>query len=262
MRSDRADRAGGSAAQRYRAARRLTRRRRAAQIGALAAGAASAVWSAARLSAGWWSAGPLLVALVVGVAARSDRDPGRWARGAAGEGRTAALLGELPGRRWAVFHDRVVPGHAANLDHVAIGPTGVWMIDTKTYRAPIRAGWRSVRAGSHGVDTGPAAWEAAVVADALGVDARPLLAVHGSGLPRRGRRVAGVRVLPADAVVSRLRRRRGSARLRRRDVEALAAEFDRCFPPAVHGPGPSGRREGRPVAVPSRASGRRPGEGS
>ena len=136
------------------------------------------------------------------------------------------------------------------------------MIDTKTYRAPIRAGWHSVRAGSRGVDTGPAAWEAAVVADALDVDVRPLLAVHGSGLARRGRRVGGVRVLPADAVVSRLRRRRGSARLRRRDVEVLAAEFDRCFPPAGRGPGPTGRGEGRPLAATSRASGWRPGEGS
>ena len=37
-------------------------------------------------------------------------DPGRWARGAAGELATAALLERLPRRRWVVLHDLAVPG--------------------------------------------------------------------------------------------------------------------------------------------------------
>lgn len=170
------------------------------------------------------------VALIVMLVARPMPDPERWRRGAAGEEATAALLGGL-GRRWVVFHDRAIPGSRANLDHVAVGPTGVWVIDTKAYRAPLRAGWRSVRAGGHPVDTGASAWEASVVAERLGIDVRAVLAVHGgSGLPARGRRVGGVPVVPASALVGRLRRRRGSARLRRREVAALGEEIDLMFP--------------------------------
>jgi hypothetical protein len=229
VRSDPADRAGGSAADGFAAAWRAARRRRLVQFGALSGGLAVA---AGAPGLAWRGAG-LLVAAVVAVAARPDRDPGRWLRGAAGEEATAALLEGLPRRRWVLYHDRSVPGSAANLDHVAIGPTGVWMIDTKTFRAPLRAGWRSVRAGDHPVDTGPAAWEAAIVADRLDTEVTAVLAVHGEGLPRRGRRVGGVAVLPAAAVPDRLRRRRGSARLSRREVSTLAEAFDRAFPPAV-----------------------------
>ncbi len=76
---------------------------------------------AAALIAAWWS--------------RPRPDPERWLRGAAGEEVTARILGALPARRWVVFHDRRIPGSRANLDHVVIGPTGVWVIDTKTQRA-------------------------------------------------------------------------------------------------------------------------------
>jgi len=32
-----------------------------------------------------------------------------------------------------VLHDRAIPGSRANIDHIGIGPTGVWVIDTKRY---------------------------------------------------------------------------------------------------------------------------------
>jgi hypothetical protein len=31
------------------------------------------------------------------------------------------------------LHDRKVPGGRANIDHIAVTPTGVWIIDTKRY---------------------------------------------------------------------------------------------------------------------------------
>jgi hypothetical protein len=147
----------------------------------------------------------------------------------------------LPERRWIVLHDRAVPvpGSRANLDHVVVGPTGVWVVDSKAFRAPLRGGWRSVTAGGVAVDTGPAAWEAEVLDEALGgVGVRALVAVHGTGLARRGRRVGGVRVVPASGLVRRLRRRRGSARLGRRDVVALAVRCDALCPPAGRGSRP------------------------
>jgi hypothetical protein len=38
----------------------------------------------------------------------------------------------------AVLHDLVVPGNRANLDHVVIGPGGVFVIDSKQYRGRLQ----------------------------------------------------------------------------------------------------------------------------
>jgi hypothetical protein len=163
---------------------------------------------------------------------RPRGDPERWLRGAAGEEATAALLDRLPARRWIVLHDRRLPGSRANVDHIVIGRGGVWVIDSKAYRSPLRARWRSVYVGDRRLDTGPVAWEASIVAERIGVDVRPLVVVHGTGLPRRGRRCGGVRVLPADAVVSYLRRARRRPRLNRADVLGLAERADAVLPEA------------------------------
>lgn len=135
-------------------------------------------------------------------------DPGRWERGAVGEAATASCLERLPSRRWFVLHDLAVPGSRANIDHLVIGPTGVWVIDSKAYRARLRARRGRLWAGSQEVATDAVRWEAQVVSGVLGERARPLVAVHGRGLRRRGRLSAGVRVVPAAALVTRLRRHR------------------------------------------------------
>jgi hypothetical protein len=170
--------------------------------------------------------------LVIGaVMARPRPDPQRWSRGAEGERATAALLERLPARKWVVLHDRRVPGSRANIDHLVVGPTGVWVVDTKALRAEVRAGWRSVRVGDGFLDVEPAAWEAEVVADRLGVVVTPVVAVHGPrvALPRRGRRCRGVRVVPAGALVRRLSK--GRRRLRRAQVRALAERAEEFFTP-------------------------------
>jgi hypothetical protein len=33
-----------------------------------------------------------------------------------------------------VLHDRRIPGSRANIDHIVIAPSGVWVVDTKRYR--------------------------------------------------------------------------------------------------------------------------------
>ncbi len=181
-------------------------------------GVAGTAGSHARLIA----AGATVACCVVALWRRPQRDPDRWRRGAAGEEATAAVLDRLSPRRWAVLHDRRVPGSRANVDHLVIGRRGVWVLDSKAYRVPVRAGWRSVRVGEHRLDTGPVSWEASVVADRLGVDVRPLVVVHGVGLPRRGRRCDGVLVLPAETLISHLRRGRRTGRLDRETVSELA----------------------------------------
>jgi Nuclease-related domain len=66
-----------------------------------------------------------------------------WARGARGE----QLLAEaLSGTPWVVvLNDRRVPGTRGNIDHIVIGPAGIFVVDAKTYagRLQIRdvGGW-------------------------------------------------------------------------------------------------------------------------
>src|SRR5215217_6827198 len=69
---------------------------------------------------------------------RPSSDSLAWRRGAAGERRTARLLAPLERQGWAVLHDLAIPGSAANLDHLVIGPGGVVMIDTKQYRGRLQ----------------------------------------------------------------------------------------------------------------------------
>jgi hypothetical protein len=69
------------------------------------------------------------------------RDPPQhetaWARGAAAEERIGRRLAELCSERVLLLHDRRIPGTRANIDHLAIGPTGVWVIDTKRYAGKV-----------------------------------------------------------------------------------------------------------------------------
>ncbi|MET0477604.1 MAG: nuclease-related domain-containing protein [Actinomycetota bacterium] len=61
--------------------------------------------------------------------------------GASGGGRqrrTARLLAPLERHGWAILHDLAVPGSAANIDHLVIGPGGVFVIDSKQYRGRLQ----------------------------------------------------------------------------------------------------------------------------
>lgn len=58
----------------------------------------------------------------------------RWARGAAGERRLGDLLDRLAaGGRISVLHDRGLPGSSANIDHLVVAASGVWVVDAKSY---------------------------------------------------------------------------------------------------------------------------------
>jgi hypothetical protein len=59
-----------------------------------------------------------------------------WARGAAGEEELAASLARRCPEA-IVLHDRRMPGSQANIDHLAIVPSGVYVIDAKRYKGKI-----------------------------------------------------------------------------------------------------------------------------
>jgi len=209
---------GASAESGYSRARRSARR--TALAGLVLAGAGVALLASAPGRRGE-AAGAVMVAVGLVALSRSARsDPQQWLRGASGERSTAALLDALGPRRWVVRHDLVVPGSRANIDHLVIGPTGVWVVDTKTTRAVVRTGFRRVYFGDRRLDTGPLRWEAEVVSRRLGVAVRPIVAVHSEGWRERGGRADGVRVVPAARLVRRIRR--GRRRLTTSQVRALA----------------------------------------
>jgi hypothetical protein len=73
-----------------------------------------------------------------GLRFRPSPDAVAWRRGAAGERRTARLLVPLERQGWVVLHDLAVPGSPANIDHLVIGPGGVFVIDSKQYRGHLQ----------------------------------------------------------------------------------------------------------------------------
>ncbi len=58
-----------------------------------------------------------------------------WKVGAEGERRVAEVLSEAAGVQ--LLHDRLVPGSRANIDHLAIGPAGVFVVDAKKYTGQV-----------------------------------------------------------------------------------------------------------------------------
>lgn len=57
-------------------------------------------------------------------------------KGAEGEGLTAATLSELPDS-YSVFHDLTHPSIGGNIDHIVVGPTGVFALETKNWRGMV-----------------------------------------------------------------------------------------------------------------------------
>ena len=61
-----------------------------------------------------------------------------WARGAGGEELVEqALAKHCP--TVPVLHDRRIRTSRANIDHIAIAATGVWVIDTKRYKGKLQS---------------------------------------------------------------------------------------------------------------------------
>jgi hypothetical protein len=56
-----------------------------------------------------------------------------WKRGAAGERALGAALEKLRDEGFGVLHDRQVPGTRTNIDHIVVGPAGIFVIDAKRY---------------------------------------------------------------------------------------------------------------------------------
>jgi hypothetical protein len=117
---------------------------------------------------------------------RPSADTLAWRHGAQGERRTGRLLAPLERAGYQVFHDLAVPGSAANVDHLVVGPTGVYVIDSKRYSGQLRYSgghlWRGSRSLDRTLET--LWWEATQVAETLAFGSRPSY-LPGAVRPRR-----------------------------------------------------------------------------
>jgi Nuclease-related domain len=138
-------RPGGSAMAQYRRWRAADRRTWRATLpqrlaGVLAAGVVAALATAvvAGLGLARFTGPTAAIGLAWLLRFRPSPATLAWRHGAEGERRTARLLAPLERRGYQVFHDLAVPGSAANVDHLVVGPTGVFVIDAKRYRGQLR----------------------------------------------------------------------------------------------------------------------------
>jgi hypothetical protein len=146
-----------------------------------------------------------------GLRFRPSPDASAWQRGAAGERRTARLLDPLERQGWAVLHDLALPGSRANLDHLVIGPGGVFVIDSKQYRGQLQLDL-SGRLWHGRYPLGPTlravdfeADQAAQLLPDPGVAVVPIVAVHGAQVPWGKVVTDGVPIVAARHLPSMLR---------------------------------------------------------
>jgi Nuclease-related domain len=156
-----------------------------------------------------------------------------WRRGAAGERHTARLLDRLTRDGYVVFHDLAVPGSPANVDHLVIGPSGVFIIDSKQWTGSVQQGADGLAWHNHyplDRTLGTVRWEAQVIGRLLGTHAHSLLCVHGAHVQGGGLEVQGVAIVPAHLLRSAL----GYDRvLSDADVALLATTARTSLRPAV-----------------------------
>jgi hypothetical protein len=156
-----------------------------------------------------------------------------WQRGGQGERHTARLLHRLTRDGYVVFHDLAVPGSDANVDHLVIGRSGVFVIDTKQWTGEVRQGadglvWHNHHCLDRTLEI--VRWEADTVGRLLSTRAAAVLCVHGAHIQGGGVDTQGVAIVPAHL----LRNALGDDRvLSDADVELLATTARRRLRPAA-----------------------------
>lgn len=145
----------------------------------------------------------------------------RHDRGATGEEHVGGLLESLAQSGWHVIHDASFG--RGNVDHLVIGPGGVFTIETKSNPNPVRVG------RLHGALLRQAQAQRSLVEQLTGEPVEPLIVFSRAWVDRPLARRKGVRVMPARMLIEYLssrRRRLDSEQAQRalaRVGEALAA---------------------------------------
>jgi len=159
-----------------------------------------------------------------------------WRTGALGEERTGELLRPLEAQGFRVIHDRLIPRSQANIDHIVVGPPGVFIVETKNYGGKLRVRhgevWVAGRRKTEIVDQ--AKREAAAVAIVVSpVPVTPLLCIHRADLSWFKMEADGVRIVAPREMVKLLRK--APNQLTPDEVTRLAAQIEKSLAPAFGG---------------------------
>lgn len=115
-----------------------------------------------------------------------------YGKGAEGERKTGRVLEDRKLAGYRVLHDRRIPGSRANIDHIAVGPGGVFVIETKSYKGKLEIrGDEIFISGRNRTSVIEQTWREAVAVQAVladqlaefGFDVVPLLCLHGVEFP-------------------------------------------------------------------------------
>jgi hypothetical protein len=143
---------------------------------------------------------------------RTTSETRAWRTGARGERATARRLRPLQQQGWVVLHDLAIPGSKANVDHVAIGPGGVFVIDSKRWRGYVWVdanghAWRGSYTLQPTLDT--LWWETTQVAQHLQLPftcpVRAVICLHRASTPPGGIYAHGIPIVTAHNLVPLLR---------------------------------------------------------
>jgi Nuclease-related domain len=119
-------------------------------------------------------------------------------RGASAEEHVGELLDQLARDEWRVIHDATLG--RGNMDHILIGPGGVFTIETKSHPGPVRV------ARVHGATLRQANAERKAIEEITGTSAEALLVFSRAWVDKPLARRKGVRVLPARMLIGYLKR--------------------------------------------------------
>jgi hypothetical protein len=120
-------------------------------------------------------------------------------RGASAEEHVGSLLEQLPMAEWHVTHDASLG--RGNVDHILIGPAGVFTVETKSHPGPVRVG------RVHGATIRQAHAQQTAIERVTGTSVEPLLVFSRAWVDRPLARRKGVRVLPARMLIGHLQKR-------------------------------------------------------
>ncbi|GGS99819.1 hypothetical protein GCM10010176_049840 [Nonomuraea spiralis] len=177
------------------------------------------------------TAGVIAAILEAVYRARSHSTVPAWRRASVAERRTEGQLRRLERSGYRTLHARAIPGSEAQIDHLVVGPTGVYAVDSEKWdkRLPVR-----VQMGKklfHGpFDMKPrlteAKWEASqaseLISKAYGreVVVVPSLAIYGPPVPWKIMTIRDVDVYQGD---------RARKWITKRERALTPAEIDRLY---------------------------------
>lgn len=154
---------------------------------------------------------PAFLVCLVGMAAvfRLPAEALHWDKGARGERRTAEALEPLLGRGFVLLYGRLMPDGRGDIDAIAIGPTGVWVVETKNLSGDVSIvnGKLFVKDQLRQAMVEQVYREAFAVQQIVGellapahTMVTPVLCIHGARLPWLQHSVGGVRVVSGGKV--------------------------------------------------------------